>query len=100
MHRRLHQNPRMEGGLMSETGADGGLEGLLTAAIVGDCAAVHAALAANPELPRGSIHAAAALGDAEAAFQLLAGSTGRVLSFSRHFPSASPALQISWKDER
>jgi hypothetical protein len=56
MHRRLDQNPRMEGGLMSETGADGGLEALLTAAIAGDCAAVHAALAANPAKARYARH--------------------------------------------
>src|SRR5262249_50867653 len=69
----------LEGGFMSKTGAEGGLEALLTAAIVGDSAAVQAALAASPDLPRGSIHAAAALGDAEAALQLLGDAPSRAI---------------------
>jgi ankyrin repeat protein len=75
----LIRNPNMEDGFMSKAGADGGLEALLTAAIAGDSAAVQAALAASPELPRGSIHAAAALGDADAALELLEDSSSRAI---------------------
>jgi ankyrin repeat protein len=69
----------MEGGLMSKTSVDGGVETLLTAAIVGDSAAVRATLAAGPELPRRSIHTAAALGDAQAALQLLEDAPSRAI---------------------
>jgi ankyrin repeat protein len=56
---------------LSRLGIEGGLETLLSAGIVGDSAAVQAELAASPELARRSIHVAAALGDAQAALQLL-----------------------------
>src|SRR5262245_52280805 len=47
------------------------VESVLTAAIEGDAAAAQTALAKSPELPRGSIHVAAALGDDRAALRLL-----------------------------
>src|SRR6185436_9748375 len=56
---------------LSRLGIEGGLEALLAAAVVGDSAAVQSALAASPELPRRSIHVAAALGDVQAALRLL-----------------------------
>jgi ankyrin repeat protein len=55
----------------SRLGVDGGLEALLSAAVVGDDAAVRAAQLAAAEVARHSIHAAAALGDEHAARRLL-----------------------------
>jgi ankyrin repeat protein len=69
---------------MPKTSVDGDQEALLTAAIVGDSAAVQAALAASPELPRGSIHAAAALGDAQATLQLLEDTPSRAIERGGH----------------
>jgi ankyrin repeat protein len=58
---------------LSQLGIEGALEALLDAALAGETDAVRTALAVDPQLPRRSIHAAAALGDAEAARALLEG---------------------------
>src|SRR5438552_1968070 len=55
----------------SRLGVDGDIEAVLSAAIAGDAAAVRAALAARPELPRRSIHLAVALADVPSALALL-----------------------------